>query len=49
MIQQGVFIPPSQFESWFLCSSLSKDEVKKVTLGIQAALKKVSETLEVSH
>ena len=49
MIQQGLFIPPSQFESWFLCSSLSKDEVKNITSGIRAAVKKVSETLKVSH
>lgn len=49
MIQQGLFIPPSQFESWFLCSSLSKDEVKNITSGIRESVKKVSETLKVSN
>ena len=43
LIHQGIFIPPSQYESWFLCSSLSKSEIKKARRAIDLAVKKVSE------
>jgi len=43
LVRQGLFIPPSQFESWFLCSSLSKSEVKKALRAIDLAVKKVAE------
>lgn len=47
LIQQGIFIPPSQYESWFMCSSLSKSEVKKALRAIDLAVKKVAENKSV--
>ena len=29
MIENGVFLPPSQFESWFLCSALTHSDMRK--------------------
>ena len=43
MIEAGVFLPPSQFEAWFLSSSLTKEEVKKIKDAIDLSIKKVSE------
>lgn len=43
MIKNGVFLPPSQFESWFLCSALSETDIKNFEDAVDAAMKKVSE------
>lgn len=43
LIQQGLFIPPSQFEAWFLSSALSEEDFEKTTNAINAAMKKVAE------
>ncbi|MFK5879109.1 MAG: glutamate-1-semialdehyde 2,1-aminomutase [Flavobacteriaceae bacterium] len=42
MIHNGVFLPPSQFEAWFLSSALSDDDLNKIKLAIDTAIKKVS-------
>lgn len=42
MMENGVFLPPSQFEAWFLSSALSKDDLKKVKNAIQLSMKKVA-------
>ena len=34
MIKNGVFLPPSQFESWFLCSVLSESDLKVLNLSL---------------
>ncbi|WP_152286434.1 glutamate-1-semialdehyde 2,1-aminomutase [Flavicella marina] len=43
MIKHGVFLPPSQFESWFLCSALSSKDLENFEVAVDAAMKKVSE------
>tara|TARA_B100000809_G_scaffold252894_1_gene288192 strand:- start:10274 stop:11557 length:1284 start_codon:yes stop_codon:yes gene_type:complete len=41
LIENGVYIPPSQFESWFLCSVLSDKDMNKIVAAINAAMKLV--------
>ena len=43
MIKNGVFLPPSQFEAWFLSSALSDDDLKIIEKAAEKAMKKVSE------
>jgi len=42
MIRNGVFLPPSQFESWFLSSALSEEDIVKTEKAIYASIKKVA-------
>lgn len=42
MIKSGVFLPPSQFEAWFLCSALGEEDLSTIEKAIDASLKKVS-------
>ena len=42
MIHSGVFLPPSQFEAWFLSSELSDEDLNKIEIAIDNAIKKVS-------
>ena len=42
MIKNGVFLPPSQFESWFLCSALSDKDVENFEKAVDAAMKMVA-------
>jgi len=41
MIHEGVFLPPSQFESWFLSTELSNNDLEKTTHAINIAMKVV--------
>ncbi|NIJ45398.1 glutamate-1-semialdehyde 2,1-aminomutase [Wenyingzhuangia heitensis] len=41
MIENGVFLPPSQFEAWFLSSSLTIRELKKLEKAIDASMQVV--------
>lgn len=41
MIENGVFIPPSQFEAWFLSTTLSDKDLKKTKNAIFKAMEKV--------
>ncbi|MGB0888299.1 MAG: glutamate-1-semialdehyde 2,1-aminomutase [Vicingaceae bacterium] len=41
LIENGIYIPPSQFESWFLCSVLSDADMDKIVAAINAAMKLV--------
>jgi len=43
MIENGVFLPPSQFESWFLSTELSKEDLEKTKKAINKAMKKVAQ------
>ncbi|MGB0837850.1 MAG: glutamate-1-semialdehyde 2,1-aminomutase [Flavobacteriaceae bacterium] len=43
LIEHGLFIPPSQFEAWFLSTTLDKKDLEKTTNAIDAAMKAVSE------
>ncbi len=38
LIENGVYIPPSQFEAWFLCSVLSDDDINKLVIAINKAM-----------
>jgi glutamate-1-semialdehyde 2,1-aminomutase len=43
MIKNGVFLPPSQFEAWFLSSALSAKDLEKIKKAIDKSMKAVSE------
>ena len=43
LIENGIYIPPSQFEAWFLSSVLSEEDIDKITNAINNAMKKVTE------
>lgn len=43
MMHNGVFLPPSQFEAWFLSSALNDKDLEKIKKAIDAAMKAVSE------
>ncbi|PHR61053.1 MAG: glutamate-1-semialdehyde-2,1-aminomutase [Robiginitomaculum sp.] len=42
MINSGIFLPPSQFEAWFLCSALSDEDIVKTIDAIDVAMKAVA-------
>ena len=42
MIENGVFLPPSQFESWFLSTKLNKKDLKKIEKAVDKAMKRVA-------
>lgn len=43
MIKNGVFLPPSQFEAWFLSSALTEEDIVKIENAVEKAMKKVTE------
>ena len=43
MMENGVFLPPSQFESWFLGTAMTKRDIYKVRAAIQIAMKAVAD------
>ncbi len=42
MMENGVFLPPSQFESWFLATAMTKRDIYKVRTAINIAMKAVA-------
>ena len=42
MIRNGIFLPPSQFEAWFLSSALTDKDIKKTAKAIDKAMAAVS-------
>ena len=42
MIKNGVFLPPSQFEAWFLSSALSSKDIEKIKKAIDNSMEAVS-------
>ncbi|QTE24404.1 glutamate-1-semialdehyde 2,1-aminomutase [Polaribacter cellanae] len=42
MIKNGVFLPPSQFEAWFLSSALNDKDIQKIANAVDKAMEKVS-------
>jgi len=42
MMRNGVFLPPSQFEAWFLSSALRKKDMSIISKAIDAAMEKVA-------
>ena len=43
MIQNGVFLPPSQFEAWFLSTALSNKDLKNIEKAIYAAMQAIDQ------
>jgi glutamate-1-semialdehyde 2,1-aminomutase len=43
MMENGVFLPPSQFEAWFLATAMTKRDIYKVRSAIQIAMKAVAD------
>ena len=41
MMEHGVFLPPSQFEAWFLSSALNKKDMKTIKNAIESAMAEV--------
>jgi glutamate-1-semialdehyde 2,1-aminomutase len=42
MMHNGVFLPPSQFEAWFLSSALNDKDLGKIKKAIDAAMSKIA-------
>jgi glutamate-1-semialdehyde 2,1-aminomutase len=42
MIKNGVFLPPSQFEAWFLSSAISDKDLELFEKAVDKAMEKVS-------
>lgn len=42
MMENGVFLPPSQFEAWFLSSALSKNDLKTIENAIEISMSAVA-------
>jgi len=42
MMENGVFLPPSQFEAWFLATAMTKRDIYKVRSAINVAMKAVA-------
>jgi glutamate-1-semialdehyde aminotransferase len=38
-----VFLPPSQFESWFLCSAMTHSDMRKFESAVDVSLAAVAE------
>ena len=43
MIKNGVFLPPSQFEAWFLSSAISEKDMLIIEKGIDKSFQKIQE------
>lgn len=43
MVQNGVFLPPSQFEAWFLSTALSNKDLKIIEKAIYAAMQAINQ------
>ena len=42
MLQQGIYLPPSQFEGWFLSAAHTKQDIDQTILAARAALREVT-------
>ena len=43
MIKNGVFLPPSQFEAWFLSSAISEEDIFKIEKAVNKSFEKIQE------
>ncbi len=41
MLEQGIYLPPSQFESWFISTALSETDLDKILAASSSSLKKL--------
>ena len=48
MIEEGIYIPPSQYESWFLSTELSENDLKRTESAIHKAMKAVATKNQLS-
>lgn len=44
MMENGVFLPPSQFEAWFLSTALSKKDMKNIKNAIEVSMAVVAKS-----
>ncbi|MDB2384915.1 glutamate-1-semialdehyde 2,1-aminomutase [Polaribacter sp.] len=44
MIKNGVFLPPSQFEAWFLSSAITEKDIQIFTNAVDKAMEKVAKS-----
>lgn len=42
MMEEGIFIPPSQYEAWFLSTTIKAAELEKIKLAITNSLQKLT-------
>ncbi|MCP4882787.1 MAG: glutamate-1-semialdehyde 2,1-aminomutase [Flavobacteriales bacterium] len=49
MMEHGVFLPPSQFEAWFLTIALDKKDMKKMENAMDLAMAKVAEKQKIKQ
>lgn len=49
LIENGVYVPPSQFEAWFLSSALSEKDIDKIVNGINKAMALVNGQLVIEN
>jgi glutamate-1-semialdehyde 2,1-aminomutase len=42
MLEQGVYLPPSQFEAWFISGAHTKRDIEKTVVAARHAMKKVA-------
>ncbi|WGH76422.1 glutamate-1-semialdehyde 2,1-aminomutase [Tenacibaculum tangerinum] len=42
MTKNGIFLPPSQFEAWFLSSALTEKDIQKIANAIDKSMEKVA-------
>ena len=45
MIKNGIFLPPSQFEAWFLSSANSEEDLSKINKAVDKSFQKIQESL----
>ena len=45
MIKNGIFLPPSQFEAWFLSSAISEEDLSKIDKAVDKSFQKIQESL----
>ena len=43
-MENGVFLPPSQFEAWFLSTALSKKDMKNIKNAIEVSMAVVAKS-----
>ncbi len=41
MIRNGVFLPPSQFEAWFLSSAITKEDIRIIEKAVDKSFQKI--------
>ena len=41
MLKRGVYLPPSAFETWFLCNALSQADLDETIQAAKESLKEI--------